>query len=141
MQLRNYLIEELDDGRWNIDGIANRIQDLDVEISQDRAELIARTEVASTVNTAREEGYKERGQDDDTFYWTGALDSRTTEACRWLIERTNPNYGGDPVSLEKLKELIEEAPTHDPDMSDDLARPENFVVHPRERKTFTRHVG
>jgi len=34
--------------------------------------------------------------------------------------------------------LIEEAPEHDPEMQDDIARPENYVVHPNERKTFTR---
>jgi len=34
--------------------------------------------------------------------------------------------------------LIEEAPEHDDSMQNDLARPENYVVHPQERKTFTR---
>lgn len=140
MQMRNFLVEELEDDRWSIDGIADRLQDLDAGLSQDRAELIARTEVASTVNTAREEGYQERGNEDDLFYWTGALDNRTTDACEWLIRQTNPNHGGNPVPMDKLKELIEEAPEHDPDMQDNLARPENFVVHPAERKTFVRYV-
>jgi hypothetical protein len=57
-----------------------------------------------------------------------------------LIKKTNPNHGGSPVSLERLKELIDEAPTHDDDMQNDLARPENYLVHPNERKTFVRHV-
>jgi hypothetical protein len=140
MQLREFLTEELEDGNWNIDGIANRLQDLEGDLSQERAELIARTETASTVNTAREIGYEERGQEDGLFYWTGALDDRTTEACRWLINQTNPNHGGDPVPLEELRDLIEEAPTHDPEMQDDLARPEDYVVHPAERKTWVRHV-
>jgi len=57
-----------------------------------------------------------------------------------LMDQTNPNHGGDPVSLDELKSLIEEAPEHDPEMQDNLARPEDFVVHPNERKTFVRDV-
>ena len=141
MQLRNYLIEELEDENWNIDGIANRLQDLDGDMSFEQAQTVARTETASTVNTAREIGYKERGRaDDEKFFWTGSLDSRVTQACEWLIKTTNPHEGGNPVSLERLKELIKEAPSHDPEMQDDLARPENYVVHPNERKTFVRYV-
>jgi len=40
-----------------------------------------------------------------------------------------------------LKELIEEAPEHDDQMQDDLARPENFVIHPQERSTWARVPG
>lgn len=140
MQLREYLTESLEDGNWNIDGIADQIMQLDESVSRENAEVIARTETASVVNTAREEGYEERGNEDDLFYWTGVLDGRQTEACEWLINRTNPNQGGNPVPMDELKELIEEAPEHDPDMQDNLARPENFVVHPNERKTFVRYV-
>lgn len=140
-QLREFLTEQLEDDNWSIDGIANRLQDLDADLSADEAEVIARTETASTVNTAREIGYEERGEEDDVFKWVGVFDDgRTTEACQWLLEQTNPKHGGDPVSLERLKELVEEAPSHDPDMDDNLARPDNYVVHPNERKTFVRHV-
>ena len=48
--------------------------------------------------------------------------------------------GGSPVPMGELKELIAEAPEHDDEMQDDLARPDNFVVHPNERKTFVRYV-
>jgi hypothetical protein len=142
MQLREFLTEELEDERWNIDGIANRIQDLEgADLSFDQAQTIARTETASTVNTAREIGYEERGLEDAKFKWTGVFDDgRTTQACQWLLEQTNPKHGGTPVTLEKLKELVDEAPSHDPDMDDNLARPENFVVHPSERKTYVRHI-
>jgi len=44
------------------------------------------------------------------------------------------------VPMDELKSLIEEAPTHDQDMDDNLARPDDFVVHPSERKTFIRYV-
>lgn len=139
-QLKNFLIEELEDDRWNIDGIADRLQDLDADIPQNQAETIARTELASTVNKAREIGYEEREDDDSLFYWTGVLNDRTTDACEWLIRQTNPKHGGKPVAMNELKELIDEAPEHDDDMQDDLARPDDWVVHPNERKTWVRHV-
>jgi hypothetical protein len=132
------MLESLTDEGWTIDGVADQLMQLDGVESQDRAELIARTETASVVNSAREEGYQANDQADDKFYWTGAIDNRTTDACEWLIKQTNPNYGGTPVELKDLQDLIEEAPEHDDSMQDDLARPENYVVHPNERKTFTR---
>jgi hypothetical protein len=138
MDLRQFLKDELTDDGWTITSLTEELQGYDPSLSRSEAETLARTETASIVNTAREEGYQDQGQADDTFYWTGSLDDRTTEACRWLIEQTNPNHGGEPVTLERLKELIAEAPEHDPEMQDNLARPENFLVHPNERKTFTR---
>jgi hypothetical protein len=138
MQLREFMLETLESDGWTIDGLADQLQQLDGVDSFSDAQRIARTETASVVNTAREEGYKQQGQGDDLFYWSGNLDNRTTDACRWLIEKTNPNHGGDPVSLEELKDLIEEAPTHDDDMDDNMARPENYTVHINERKTFIR---
>jgi len=94
------------------------------------------------LNSAREDGYQEQGlADDSKFYWSNPVDNRTTEACEWLTEKTNPFKNGEPVSLEKLKELIEEAPEHDDQMQDDLARPENYVIHPNERSTWARVPG
>jgi hypothetical protein len=111
-------------------------------LTQDQAETIARTEVASAANTARAEGYEERGQEEgEVFKWVGVFDDgRTTDACKWLLEQTNPKHGGTPVPLDELRELIDEAPEHDPEMQDDLARPGNYTVHPNERKTFVRHI-
>jgi len=40
------------------------------------------------------------------------------------------------VPMDELKAMIEEAPEHDDDMADNLARPESYVVHPNERSTF-----
>jgi hypothetical protein len=139
MQLREYMRETLTSDGWTIDGLADQLEQLDEITDAARAETIARTETASVLNTAREAGYEERG-DDNRFYWSGNLDGRQTEACEWLIRETNPNYGGDPVALGELRELVEEAPTHDDDMDDNLARPDDWVVHPQERKTFVRHV-
>jgi len=91
------------------------------------------------LNTARSDSYRERGlADESRFYWSGAPpgDDRQTDACEWLIEKTNPiAANGTPVTLDELQDLIAEAPTHDPDMDDNLARPGDFVVHPNERST------
>jgi hypothetical protein len=135
-ELQSFMLDTLTDDGWTIDDLSDQIEQLGV--SPSRADLIARTETAAVVNSAREEGYKEKGQGDDLFYWTGDIDNRTTKACEWLINKTNPFEGGDPVSMDELKELIEEAPTHDPDLPDNIARPDAFVVHPNERKTFAR---
>jgi len=139
-QLREFMLETLTSDGWTIDGLADQLQQLPGLDDRNKAETIARTETASVLNTAREEGYEEQGLGDSLFYWSGNLDGRQTEACEWLIRETNPNYGGDPVPMDELKALIEEAPTHDPDMDDNLARPNDFCVHPNERKTFIRYV-
>lgn len=135
-QLREFMLETLTSDGWTVDELSDQIEQLGV--NPERADTIARTETASVLNRSREIGYQEKGQGDDMFYWSGALDSRTTEACQWLINKTNPFEGGNPVRLNELKELIEEAPEHDDDMQDDLARPNDFVVHPQERKSFVR---
>jgi hypothetical protein len=110
------------------------------DMDREDAERIARTESSAALNKARELGYEDRGEDDALFYWTGADpgDSRQTEACEWLIRETNPFHGGDPVALKELRELVEEAPQHDEDMRNDLARPGSWVVHPNERSTFAK---
>jgi hypothetical protein len=139
MNLREQLTESLVDSEsWTIDGVTDQLLNVQGIDDRAKAETIARTETASIVNSAREEGYQEQGQEDSLFYWTGAKDDRVTAACEWLINQTNPFEGGDPVPMDELKELIDEAPTHDPEMQDNLARPEDFVVHPNERKTFAR---
>ena len=140
MQMREYMLESLQSDGWTIDGVADQLMQLDGVEDRGRAELIARTETAATLNKSREIGYEEMGQEDSLFYWTGNKDGRETSACAWLIDKTNPHEGGSPVPMDELKELIDEAPTHDPEMQDDIARPDSFVVHPNERKTWVRHV-
>jgi hypothetical protein len=140
MQLREYMLESLQQDGWTIDGVADQLMQLDGVDSRDRAELIARTETAATLNSARENAYAEMGDGGERFYWTGNIDDRTTEACEWLINKTNPHRGGEPVPMDELKELIDEAPEHDDDMQDDIARPDSFIVHPNERKSWARHV-
>lgn len=139
-EFKQSFADTLTSDEWTIDDVTDMVTSFDPSLDRNEAEAIARTETASIVNTAREEGYQEMGQGGDRFYWTGVLDDRTTDACEWLINETNPNKGGTPVSMAELKELIEEAPTHDEQMEDGLARPDDFVVHPNERKTFVRYV-
>ena len=100
---------------------------------------MTRTEVTSVLSTAREKGYERRGNADegDVFYWEGADDSRITDACKELLELTNPRHGGTPRPLDELVALEEEVHNkHFPDL--DFRR---HVIHPNERKTFVRDVS
>jgi hypothetical protein len=151
MQLRNFMEEQLTKDGWTTDGIAGRLQDLEPELTDSEAERIARTETQALVNDAREEGYRETGMvEDETFYWTGAVDNRTTDACKWLMggsdladdiggafDGTNPNHGGTPRSLDELKELIKKAAEKDPDVNTDARE---FTPHISCRKTYVRDV-
>jgi len=151
MQLRTFMDEQLSQDGWTTDGIAGRLQDLEPELTDSEAERIARTETQALVNDAREEGYRETGMvEDETFYWTGAVDDRTTDACKWLMggsdladdiggafDGTNPNYGGEPRSLDKLKELIKKAAKKDPDVNTEARE---FTPHISCRKTYVRDV-
>jgi len=137
--LREQMAESLtvDDG-FTMDSIADSLLEFSDALDRDDAERIARTESSAILNRAREIGYEEQGAGDRTFYWTGAEpgDERQTEACEWLIRETNPFHGGDPVPMDELRDLVAEAPEHDDDMRDNLARPDSWVVHPNERSTF-----
>ena len=140
LELRNAFTDVLTQDEWTINELRDSLAE-QFSLTQDKAEVIARTETAAALNSAREDGYQEQGlAEDSQFYWTGATpgDSRQTEACRWLIEKTNPYEGGSPVSLEKLRELVAEAPKHDDKMDNNLARPESWTIHPNERSTFAR---
>lgn len=135
-QLREYFLETLQSDGWTVDSLADQIEQLGADT--DDAERIARTETHELLADARERGYEERGDGDERFKWVGTYDDgRTTEACQWLLEQTNPKHGGDPVGLERLKELVQEAPEHDPDVN---TEPREWTPHIQCRKTFVRHV-
>jgi len=138
MNLREEFADTLGTDNFTLDSITDALMEFEADLSRDDAERIARTESSAVLNKAREIGYEERGEADERFYWTGANlgDPRQTEACAWLIRQTNPFENGDPVPMDELKAMIEEAPEHDDDMADNLARPESYVVHPNERSTF-----
>lgn len=139
MDLRQSLQDMLTDDNWSLDNMAAELSDrFDMDV--DKAETIARTETQSIVNKAAEDAYTEieaeRGEE-FKFKWVGSIDDRTTEACIWLLEQTNPRHGGEPVTMEKLKELIQEAPEHDPDINTEARE---FTPHVNCRKRYVRVV-
>jgi hypothetical protein len=139
MELREEMADSLTvDTGFTLDSITENLMEFEADLSRDEATRIARTESSAVLNKAREIGYEEEGEADRRFYWSGAApgDDRQTEACEWLIRETNPLHGGDPVPMDELRDMVEEAPEHDPEMDDNLARPESWVVHPNERSTL-----
>jgi ribosomal protein L37E len=95
---------------WSLQSLTTDLAE-EFGISTQRARTIARSETSSLLNTAREIGYRLRGMLDDEqlFKWVGPEDEATTEACSWLKQQTNPEYGGSPVELSELRELVAEA--------------------------------
>jgi hypothetical protein len=92
------------------------------------------------LNKTREETYKQQAGDEEAsgkkFKWTGPGtpdDGRTTDACVWLKEQTDPAFGGKTRTLPELKELVEEAADR---FFPELSYDDDFVVHPQERHTF-----
>jgi len=139
MDFRQTFADELGTDNFTLDSITGAVMEFEGDLSRDAAERIARTESSAVLNSARREAYQEQGETDDgLFYWTGATlgDSRQTEACAWLISKSNPFEGGEPVPIDELEDMVAEAPTHDDEMDNNLARPDSFVVHPNERSTF-----
>ena len=140
MQFREEFKENLGTDSFTLDDVTEAVMDFTGE-SRGQAEVTARTETSSVLNTAREEGYQERGEAEDSlFYWTGAEpgDDRQTEACRALIERTNPFHGGEPVPLEELRDLLSWAAEQDPDLDASMVREDNWLIHIGERSTFSK---
>lgn len=137
-QVESALLDSLDKGHgWSINSITENIRDaVPGELDYEEAERIARTETASLVNDAREDGYEEEfDMAEERFKWVGP-DRNDTDACEWLKEQTNPDYGGTPRTLPELKELVREAQQ---EFFPDLSLRE-WVIHPNERHTFSRVV-
>ncbi len=127
----------LDEDGWSLGEITDDLQDSFDGISEGQAETVARTETSSVLNEAREEGYEDRpdtGGPQERFMWVGPDDSRTTDACEKLKRLTNPDYGGDPMTMPELKRA-EEA-VHSEFFPDLEFR--THVVHINERHTFRR---
>ena len=139
MDFRQTFADAVGTDNFTLDSVTNAVMDFG-DIDRQRAERIARTETSAVLNSAREDGYQERGEDDALFYWTGASpgDDRQTEACEWLIRQTNPFEGGTPRPMDELRGMLNEAWTHDDEMDTNMARPESWVVHINERSTFSK---
>ncbi|AGM11197.1 portal protein [Haloarcula hispanica tailed virus 2] len=121
---------------WSLDSIVSDMKDVWPGVPEEKLEVVARTETASVLNTAREDAYEDLpgGGDEPTFYWEGPKDSRTTDACEELKERTNADFGGDPVPMDRLVEIEREVQQeYFPGLSF-----RKHTVHPNERHTFVR---
>ena len=134
---------------WSLRSISDNLSER-FGVSPENSDLVARTETAKILNEAREEGYKRAGAlDERKFQWTGPLDGRTTDACRWMAEVTGwsdsndkiAEYGrpssvetvGEPVTYDELLDLQREATAmFFPGLSY-----RKHVIHPNERFTFT----
>lgn len=139
MDLRQSLSDMLTDDEWSLDNMADELSNR-FDVSEDKAETWARTETQSIANHAYEDailGRQEEREEEFKFKWVGSTDDRTTDACLWLLEQTNPKHGGDPVSLERLKELIQESVEHDDDIN---TEPREFTPHINCRKRYVRVV-
>jgi hypothetical protein len=74
-------------------------------MSQDRAEIIARQEVAAVLNKARAIAYQARPDSDQfVFGWVGPDDMDTTEICDSVKEAIEDEGGA--VTLKKLQEIL-----------------------------------
>ncbi|AFH21431.1 hypothetical protein OSG_eHP1_00005 [environmental Halophage eHP-1] len=152
-QLREYMLETLTDERgWTLDGLTDQLQQIDGLENRDDAERVARTETTSILNNSREIAYQEQGKTDNRFYWTGALDDRTTDTCAYLQngfdadlenpgafsglrrpDGTDPFEGGEPMPLEELQEHIKEVAQADPELN---TQPRQWTPHINCRSTF-----
>lgn len=140
------ILEEnlLDGSGWKLSDIRDDIQSTFPNVDREEAETIARTETASTLNTAREKGYEER---DDAatirFKWVGPDDSRTTDACEFMkqgssaVDEAPFSFAGteeQPLPMDELKRVEREAAGF---YFSNLSYREH-VLHPNERHTFRR---
>lgn len=123
---------------WSLRSMVSDLEEVFPGVDKDSLETVARTESSAVLNKAREEAYRERpGAARFKFYWQGPDDSRTTELCDALKELTNPQQGGEPLSLMRLKrEANKLHRQHFPSL--DFRGLE--ALHPNERHTFVRSV-
>jgi len=124
---------------WSLDSLVSDFKDVFPGVDTDQIETVCRTESASVLNAAREEGYQERPDSARfTFYWQGVSDSRQTDFCKAIKKATNPQHGGEPVKLVELKRRAEELHReHFPSLSFRGIE----AAHPNCRHTFVRSVN
>lgn len=132
MAVREALLGSLDKQHgWSIRSIMDNLaENIPGEVSEAYLETVARSETQHLVSTAAEESYRERlDMDTARFRWSGMPydPNRSTEACQWIEDQIEQAGGG--VSMDRLKELIQEAPRHDPDLANDMAR--EWAPHPQ----------
>lgn len=131
MAVRQTLLDSLDQQHgWSIQSIMDNLDEaIPGEVPESYLETVARSETQHLVSTAAEKSYRERlDMDEAEFRWSGMPfdPDRSTEACQWIEEQIDQAGGG--VSMDRLKELIQEAPQHDDDLEDGMAR--EWSPHP-----------
>lgn len=138
-RLKEFFAEKLTQAQgWSQRSIAADLEDK-FDVPADKAESVVATETASILSRAREDAFAEL--EDETgeeikYKWIGPGspdDGRTTEACQELKELTDPRFGGEPRTMEKLVELEKQVhEKHFPDL--EFRR---HVPHIKCRHTFT----
>jgi len=92
---------------WSTASIANNLQQKFDWMTQDRAEIIARQEVAAVLNKAREVAYRARPDADQmVFDWVGPDDGDTTDICHDIKSRIAAKGGA--TTLDQLKDILKE---------------------------------
>lgn len=133
--VRETMLDSLEERHgWSVESIRDNLQDAVPSLERSEAEVIARSELQSTVATAREEGYREQFDlAEERFDWVGPDDARNSEECPW-IKAQIPEEG---VRMDRLKELIQQAPDA---VGSDLSARE-WSPHPQCRHQPVRVVG
>jgi len=122
---------------WSIDSLADQLQAA-TPLERDHAETVARTEATGILSQAREDAVADLAANTDQtvlHYWDGPDDESTTDICEWLKGETNPEYGGDPVPMDELRDLQREAITRFTDRDPGAVDIRAHLLHPNERHT------
>ncbi|MFB6284591.1 MAG: hypothetical protein ABEK59_11810, partial [Halobacteria archaeon] len=126
---------------WSLASLKDAVTD-EFGYAEGAALITIRNETAAIANKAREEAYKDRDDYEEyKFYWTGPDDMDTTPICEFMKNQTNPRFGGEPVTLEKMEELLHEAIERFPDFKGSTPeRVDDWLPHFQCRHTFTRQA-
>lgn len=91
---------------WSVDSISRRLAPAMPDIDAEERRRYTQNAVQNVVQAALELGYMIEGElDERRFYLGGAERANTCEACIQLLNRTNPNHGGEPVPLDEFRDL------------------------------------
>lgn len=120
---------------WSIKTISNDLTDEFEGISENQAETIARTEVASVLNKARVMAYDASGEELQ-FYWSGPSDEHTTDICEET--KTEIENRGGYVDKDTLKKILRRKARKYQDDGGTPERVDTFVPHFNCRHTLVR---
>lgn len=108
--VRGFFAEKLDQPQgWSLRSLTEDYADR-FDVADDQAAQAVRRQTKSILDTSREIAYEAQGDTDDrVFKWLNPVDDATTDASMEVLERTNPDYGGTPRSLDELEQIVAEA--------------------------------